>query len=116
VPDEHAGSEHAGCCGSFSLVSSQHAIIVRVLCVQRHAASDNGKLLACRPPLLGFKHMQPRLGINMRGHMGNKSDETALPTASTCFNLLKLPPFPDEEVMREKLILAIEAGTGFELS
>ena len=73
-------------------------------------------LLLCRPPLLGFKHLQPKFGINMRGHVGNKADETALPTASTCFNLLKLPPFQSAELMRDKLLLAIEAGTGFELS
>lgn len=69
-----------------------------------------------RPPLLGFKHLQPRFGINMRGHVGNELHETSLPTASTCFNLLKLPPFKDEQTLRAKLMLAIEAGAGFELS
>jgi ubiquitin-protein ligase E3 C len=60
--------------------------------------------------------MQPKLGINMRGHVGNEADENSLPTASTCFNLLKLPPFTSEDKMRDKLLLAIEAGSGFELS
>jgi ubiquitin-protein ligase E3 C len=39
-----------------------------------------------------------------------------LPTASTCMNLLKLPEFTDENMLRTKLIYAIESGTGFELS
>ena len=39
-----------------------------------------------------------------------------LPTASTCMNLLKLPEFKEEKLLREKLFYAIEAGSGFELS
>jgi len=39
-----------------------------------------------------------------------------LPTSSTCMNLLKLPEFPDEKILREKLLYAIQAGAGFELS
>eukprot|EP00892_Ulva_mutabilis_P006745 jgi/Ulvmu1/4442/UM002_0167.1 len=72
---------------------------------------------ACsRPPLLGFKYMQPPIAINMRGHVGTASDESALPTASTCFNLLKLPPYQDEQTMLQKLLLAIEGAQTFDLS
>lgn len=39
-----------------------------------------------------------------------------LPSASTCMNLLKLPEFPTEIIMKEKLLYAINAGAGFELS
>lgn len=39
-----------------------------------------------------------------------------LPTSSTCMNLLKLPEFQDEKTLREKLLYAIQAGAGFELS
>ncbi|ORZ04595.1 hypothetical protein BCR41DRAFT_196350 [Lobosporangium transversale] len=39
-----------------------------------------------------------------------------LPTSSTCFNLLKLPPFTSKSVLREKLRYAIMSNTGFELS
>jgi ubiquitin-protein ligase E3 C len=31
-------------------------------------------------------------------------------------NLLKLPPYDSIEVLRERLLYAIEAGAGFELS
>ena len=39
-----------------------------------------------------------------------------LPTAATCMNLLKLPPYQDTRLMRDKLLYAIKAGAGFELS
>lgn len=60
--------------------------------------------------------MQPPIAINMRGHVGIVDDETALPTASTCFNLLKLPPYQDELTMLQKLLLAIEGAHTFDLS
>lgn len=31
-------------------------------------------------------------------------------------NLLKLPEYLDDEIMREKLLYAVESGAGFELS
>lgn len=31
-------------------------------------------------------------------------------------NLLKLPEFPDEKLMTDKLVYAIQSGAGFELS
>ena len=36
--------------------------------------------------------------------------------ASTCMNLLKLPPYESEDVMREKIVSAIESAVGFDLS
>lgn len=43
-------------------------------------------------------------------------DADRLPTASTCFHLLKLPNFKVAKNLRAKLLLAINSGTGFELS
>lgn len=63
-----------------------------------------------RPPLLGFAHLTPKLAIQ------NVQDPTRLPSASTCMNLLKLPPYPDEATLRERLAYAIESNTGFGLS
>lgn len=63
-----------------------------------------------RPPLLGFKELNPPLCI----HSGGKEDR--LPTASTCMNLLKLPQFKDKDILRTRLLYAIESGAGFELS
>ena len=39
-----------------------------------------------------------------------------LPSSSTCMNLLKLPEFNSEIMLKEKLLYAIQAGAGFELS
>ncbi|KAM9500601.1 ubiquitin-protein ligase E3C isoform 2-T2 [Clarias gariepinus] len=64
-----------------------------------------------RPPLLGFKELYPAFCIHNGGN-----DLERLPTASTCMNLLKLPEFCDEQLMRNKLLYAIESSSGFELS
>jgi len=63
-----------------------------------------------RPPLLGFKELDPPFCIQHAGSVDR------LPTASTCMNLLKLPEFGEEVILRDKLLYAIQAGAGFELS
>jgi len=62
---------------------------------------------------LGFATLIPPFTIQRVGVM---RDGEQLPTASTCFNVLKLPTYSSEKVMRERLIYAIESGAGFELS
>ena len=67
-----------------------------------------------RPPLLGFAYLEPPLCIQMAG---GEESTGRLPTAATCMNLLKLPPYPGgAKQLRDKLLYAIEAGAGFELS
>ncbi|CAB9510013.1 Probable E3 ubiquitin-protein ligase hulA (Partial), partial [Seminavis robusta] len=66
-----------------------------------------------RPPPLGFASMNPPFTIQRVGIM---RDGDLLPTASTCFNTLKLPTYSSEKVMKQRLIYAIEAGAGFELT
>ena len=63
-----------------------------------------------RPPLLGFKDLQPPFCIQFAGK------EERLPTSSTCMNLLKLPEYIEKETLKSKLLYAIESGVGFELS
>uniref|UniRef100_A0A8C4QGR2 HECT-type E3 ubiquitin transferase n=1 Tax=Eptatretus burgeri TaxID=7764 RepID=A0A8C4QGR2_EPTBU len=84
--------------------------------VERFTDEQKRKLLrfvtSCsRPPLLGFKELYPAFCIHNGG-----SDSERLPTASTCMNLLKLPEFDEEDAMKHKLLYAIEAAAGFELS
>ena len=43
------------------------------------------------------------------------ADEGKLPAAHTCYNILDLPVYKSKEVLRQKLFLAIEHGTGFGL-
>ncbi|CCM05435.1 uncharacterized protein FIBRA_07654 [Fibroporia radiculosa] len=64
-----------------------------------------------RPPLLGFEALVPNFAIRDAG-----ADENRLPTASTCVNLLKLPRYQNETVLREKLLQAINSNAGFDLS
>ena len=64
-----------------------------------------------RPPLLGFKELDPPFCIQNVGPIPDW-----LPTASTCMNLLKLPDFKDKNTLRTKLLYAIESDAGFELS
>lgn len=64
-----------------------------------------------RGPLLGFANLNPRFSIRDSG-----SDESRLPTTSTCVNLLKLPMYKSEKVLREKLLYAVQSGAGFDLS
>ncbi|XP_008557305.1 ubiquitin-protein ligase E3C [Microplitis demolitor] len=83
--------------------------------VEKFNNKQKGQLLkfvtSCsRPPLLGFKELDPPFCIQNAGSLDR------LPTSSTCMNLLKLPEFPDEVTLREKLLYAIQAGAGFELS
>lgn len=64
-----------------------------------------------RAPLLGFSQLSPRFSIRDSGSEGDR-----LPSASTCVNLLKLPQYKDEGTLREKLLLAVSSGAGFDLS
>lgn len=87
------------------------------LVVSEMSNEDRSKLLrfvtSCsRPPLLGFKQLQPAFCI----HFGGPGDSERLPSASTCINLLKLPAYATLPMLREKLMQAITQGTGFGLS
>lgn len=88
-----------------------------------------------KPPLLGFDYLEPPFSIRcvevadddddgdtvgsvLRGFLALRKRDPVnrLPTASTCFNLLKLPNYQKKSTLREKLRYAITCNTGFELS
>ncbi|KAJ7051291.1 HECT-domain-containing protein [Mycena amicta] len=62
-----------------------------------------------RAPLLGFKDLHPHFTIQ---DMGLDTEEH-LPAAATCSNLLLLPRYTDEGILREKLLGAIMSESGF---
>ncbi|KIX97478.1 uncharacterized protein Z520_06930 [Fonsecaea multimorphosa CBS 102226] len=64
-----------------------------------------------RAPLLGFSHLTPKFSIR-----DSSGDQDRLPSTSTCVNLLKLPRYEDLKTMKEKLLYAVNAGAGFDLS
>lgn len=49
-----------------------------------------------RSPLLGFAHMEPKFCIS-RLDCNNPNEK--LPTASTCFNVLRLPAYSNEKIL-----------------
>merc|ERR1719274_376161 len=77
----------------------------------RRAATLKFATSCSRPPLMGFAYLQPAFCVHRA-----TDEEGRLPTAATCMNLLKLPPYDSLEALRERLTYAIEAGCGFELS
>ena len=64
-----------------------------------------------RAPPLGFQALHPPFQIQWVGGAPNK-----LPSASTCFNTLKLPSYGTDKVCRQKLLMSITSGAGFDLS
>jgi ubiquitin-protein ligase E3 C len=66
-----------------------------------------------RPPPLGFSSLNPPFTIQ---RVGILRDGDKLPSASTCFNVLKLPTYSSEKILKQRLIYAIESGAGFELT
>jgi len=75
-----------------------------------------------RAPLLGFKGVHPpfcihrTVSIEGDDAVGNEGTDVFLPTASTCMNFLKMPPYTNEDIMRLKFLYAIGSKSGFELS
>ena len=87
-----------------------------------------------KPPVGGFQFLEPaftirfvdissssdeqghRLGKAIGSLFGFRKDATHLPTAATCFNLLKLPAYSSRSLLKTKLLYAIHSGAGFELS
>lgn len=68
------------------------------------------------PTSHALRYLEPRLCVQLSGSMLDPSAPNRLPTASTCMNLLKLPPYRSVQQMRDKLLYAIKAGAGFDLS
>ncbi len=67
-----------------------------------------------RVPIGGFSSFKPPFTITINPIYSMKS---SLPTASTCFNLLKLPYYPNEHLLRKNILIAITYGSeGFSFS
>ncbi|KAK1317093.1 E3 ubiquitin-protein ligase UPL6 [Acorus calamus] len=70
-----------------------------------------------RGPLLGFKYLEPKFCIQRAAPLNPSAENLdRLPTSATCMNLLKLPPYNSKEQMATKLMYAISADAGFDLS
>ncbi|CAE7240841.1 UPL7 [Symbiodinium pilosum] len=63
-----------------------------------------------RAPLLGFQNLNPKFCVH------RVPDSERLPTSATCANLLKLPDYVSYESLKSKVLQAIRAEAGFDLS
>jgi len=63
-------------------------------------------------PVGGFKSMNPKLTIVRKDLSGNSSLDNYLPSVNCCFYYLKLPEYTSKQVLKEKLMFAIENGQG----
>eukprot|EP00597_Dinobryon_sp_UTEXLB2267_P010571 CAMPEP_0170101272 /NCGR_PEP_ID=MMETSP0020_2-20130122/2160_1 /TAXON_ID=98059 /ORGANISM="Dinobryon sp., Strain UTEXLB2267" /LENGTH=1091 /DNA_ID=CAMNT_0010324337 /DNA_START=453 /DNA_END=3728 /DNA_ORIENTATION=- len=92
--------------------------------VSEMSPEDQGNLLrfvtSCsRQPLMGFGQLNPTFCIQqtpMYSSGVEMVESPRLPSAATCMNLLKLPKYDSEEMLKEKLLYAIRSNSGFELS
>lgn len=69
-----------------------------------------------RGPLLGFKYLEPLFCIQRAAGSASEEALDRLPTSATCMNLLKLPPYRSKQQLEQKLLYAINADAGFDLS
>lgn len=71
-----------------------------------------------RAPLLGFRYLQPPFTIARQRADDEqaRNDDEYLPSASTCFNVLRLGTYSSKAALRDKLLQAVESGAGFEFS
>ena len=59
-----------------------------------------------RLPVEGFAGLKPRFLIQKLAY----DPRRPLPTSSTCFNMLKLPDYPDKASLEKNVLLAIRFG------
>jgi E3 ubiquitin-protein ligase HUWE1 len=64
-------------------------------------------------PLEGFKALRGSSGIQHFQIHKSYAGPERLPTAHTCFNQLDLPEYPCKEVLRDRLLVAINEGSGY---
>ncbi|KAJ2894525.1 ubiquitin-protein ligase (E3) [Coemansia aciculifera] len=115
--------QHTHYDGAYRAKTSEHPTIVAFWNVVENELSEKQRRDLCRfatscerPPLLGFAELNPRFCITSSSSDQNGEHDYRLPSASTCVNLLKLPVYSSERILRAKLIAAIESGAGFDLS
>ena len=82
--------------------------------VKEFTEDQKSKLLmfvtACpRPSFLGFKELSPPFTI-----ICLKNQMEMLPISHTCSNVLELPDYNNKEILKNKLLTAIESNAGFE--
>jgi E3 ubiquitin-protein ligase TRIP12 len=65
-----------------------------------------------RLPVGGLARLSPRLTVVQKKPEAGVSSDAYLPSVMTCANYLKLPDYSSKQVMRERLLTAINEGQG----
>lgn len=63
-------------------------------------------------PLGGFKSLNPHLTVVLKHAEDGLTPDQCLPSVMTCSNYLKLPKYSNIEVMRSRILQAIDEGSG----
>lgn len=63
-------------------------------------------------PLGGFKALKPRLTVVLKHAEAGSTPDEYLPSVMTCANYLKLPKYSSKEVMRQRIVQAMNEGAG----
>jgi hypothetical protein len=113
IDDMRANTRYAGGFTGIEMTVNRFWKVMASFNSDQQAALLRFVTSCARPPPLGFASMNPPFTIQ---RVGILRDGDKLPTASTCFNTLKLPTYSSEKVLRERLLYAIESGAGFELT
>ena len=118
VDDWEASAEYAGG-GGFDAQSPLARWFWQV--VREMGAEQRTQLLhfctgSARVPATGFGSLMGYHEQQQRFRLQRLTDEDTarLPTASTCFNTLRLPPYPSEAELRSKLRAALAGSQGFD--
>lgn len=104
-------AEHMLCEHGYTHASGTIAYLIQVLCefdvVQRRQflqfATGSARL-----PIGGFAALHPRLTVVRRTTEGNP--DQYLPSVMTCTNYLKMPEYSSVEVLRARLLYAMQEG------
>ncbi|XBW37965.1 hypothetical protein QEN19_003550 [Hanseniaspora menglaensis] len=68
------------------------------------------------PPFNGFESLSPSICITKITDPDFMDSKYHLPSSSTCFNLLRLPDYKNKNTLLQKLTIAIEDKSGFNLA
>jgi hypothetical protein len=53
--------------------------------------------------------------ISLEPDLVEEYNDQRLPTSRTCFNQIFIPLYSSEEIMRDRLVYAIESDSGFQI-
>jgi hypothetical protein len=130
VDDWKRHTVYDSCSSSHSSIAYFWEVVSKELSNEDRAALLRFTTSCSRPPTLGFHQLQPPFTIRLVDvedtharsssffsslFQSSSSSTSSLPTAATCFNVLKLPKYTSKKVLKNKILQAIHQTQGFHL-